>query len=171
MDGSKTIIRIFWAVIIIGIIAIGAHVHDSKDTEKPVASEPDTPQTTWYDLMLNHKVDTFIDPTITCPTSGSRSSYVSQSSPSGDSYDAGYDAGFEDGYAAGVANNSFGVGYDDANEFSDEDATRFCDGYEAGYESGFSEGLAHYNDEKQKESLRTRSFFHHNHYPDPWDEE
>lgn len=46
MDGSKTIIRIFWAVIIIGIIAIGAHVHDSKDTEKPVASEPDTPQTT-----------------------------------------------------------------------------------------------------------------------------
>ena len=106
-----------------------------------------------------------------CPTSGSRSSYVSQSSPSGDSYDAGYDAGFEDGYAAGVANNSFGVGYDDANEFSDEDATRFCAGYEAGYESGFSEGLAHYNDEKQKESLRTRSFFHHNHYPDPWDEE
>ncbi len=132
MDGSKTIIRIFWAVIIIGIIAIGAHVHDSKDTEKTVASEPDTPQTTWYDLMLNHKVDTFIDPTIACPTSGSRSSYVSQSSPSGDSYDAGY---------------------------------------EAGYESGFSEGLAHYNDEKQKESLRTRSFFHHNHYPDPWDEE
>ena len=171
MDGNKMITRIFWAVIIIGIIAIGAHVHDSKDTEKPVASEPDTPQTTWYDLMLNHKVDTFIDPTIACPTSSSRSSYVSQSSPSGDSYDAGYDAGFEDGYAAGVANNSFGVGYDDANEFSDEDATRFCDGYEAGYESGFSEGLAHYNDEKQKESLRTRSFFHHNHYPDSWDEE
>ncbi len=167
MDGSKTIIRIFWPVIIIGIIAIGAHVHDSKDTEKPVASEPDTPQTTWYDLMLNHKVDTFIDPTIACPTSGSRSSYVSQSSPSGDSYNAGY----EDGYAAGVANNSFGAGYDDANEFSGEDATRFCSGYEAGYESGFSEGLAHYNDEKQKESLRTRSFFHHNHYPDPWDEE
>ena len=136
MDGSKTIIRIFWAVIIIGIIAIGAHVHDSKDTEKTVASEPDTPQTTWYDLMLNHKVDTFIDPTIACPTSGSRSSYVSQSSPSGDSYDAGYDAG-----------------------------------YEAGYESGFSEGLAHYNDEKQKESLRTRSFFHHSSYPDSWDEE
>ncbi len=169
MDGNKMITRIFWAVIIIGIIAIGAHVHDSKDTEKTVASEPDTPQTTWYDLMLNHKVDTFIDPTIACPTSGRRSSYVSQSSPSGDSYDAGYDAGFEDGYAAGVANNSFGVGYDDTNEFSGEDATRFCAGYEAGYESGFSEGLAHYNDEKQKESLRTRSFFHHNHYPDPWD--
>lgn len=111
MDGSKMITRIFWAVIIIGIIAIGAHVHDSKDTEKTVASEPDTPQTTWYDLMLNHKVDTFIDPTIACPTSGSRSSYVSQSSPSGDSYDAGYDAGFEDGYAAGAANNSFGAGY------------------------------------------------------------
>lgn len=129
MDGNKMITRIFWAVIIIGIIAIGAHVHDSKDTEKPVASEPDTPQTTWYDLMLNHKVDTFIDPTIACPTSGSR--YVSQSSPSGDSYDAGY---------------------------------------EAGYESGFSEGLAHYNDEKQKESLRTRSFFHHSSYPDSWDE-
>lgn len=144
MDGNKMITRIFWAVIIIGIIAIGAHVHDSKDTEKPVASEPDTPQTTWYDLMLNHKVDTFIDPTIACPTSGSR--YVSQSSPSGDSYDAGYDAGYEAGYAAGAANNSLGAGYDDANEFSDEDATRFCDGYEAGYESGFSEGLAHYND-------------------------
>ena len=166
MDGNKMITRIFWAVIIIGIIAIGAHVHDSKDTEKPVASEPDTPQTTWYDLMLNHKVDTFIDPTIACPTSGSRSSYVSQSSPSGDSYDAGYEAG----YAAGAANNSFGAGYDDANEFSDEDATRFCDGYEAGYESGFSEGLAHYNDEKQKESLRTRSFFHHSSYPDSWNE-
>lgn len=171
MDGSKTIIRIFWAVIIIGIIAIGAHVHDSKDTEKPVASEPDTPQTTWYELMLNHKVDTFIDPTIACPTSGSRSSYVSQSSPSGDSYDAGYDAGFEDGYAAGVANNSFGAGYDDANEFSDEDATRFCAGYEAGYESGFSEGLDRFDYIKQQESRRTRTFFHHNRYPDPWDEE
>lgn len=170
MDGSKTIIRIFWAVIIIGIIAIGAHVHDSKDTEKPVASELDTPQTTWYDLMLNHKVDTFIDPTIPCPSNG-RGTYVSRSSPSGDSYDAGYDAGFEDGYAAGVANNSFGVGYDDANEFSDEDATRFCAGYEAGYESGFSEGLDRFDYIKQQESRRTRTFFHHNRYPDPWDEE
>lgn len=143
-------------------------MHDSKDAEKPVVSEPDTPQTTWYDLMLNHKVDTFIDPTIPCPESG-RGGYISQSSPSGDPYNAGYDAGYEDGYAAGAANNSFGAGYDDSSEFSDEDAKRFCSGYEAGYESGFSEGLNHYNDEKQEESRRTPTFFHHNRYPDPRD--
>lgn len=136
MDGRKILIRLIWTVVVIAIIAIGAHIHDSKEAETPIEAEPDTAQTTWYDLMLNHKVDTFIDPTIPCPSNG-RGTYVSRSSPSGDPYNAGYDAGYEDGYAAGVANNSFGAGYDDANEFSGEDATRFCSGYEAGYESGF----------------------------------
>ncbi len=153
-------------VVVVAIIAIGAHVHDSKDAEKSVELEPDTPQTTWYDLMLNHKVDTFIDPTIQCPER-SRGGYVSHSSPSGDPYAAGYDAGYEDGYAAGAANGVSGAGYDDANEFSGEDATRFCAGYEAGYEAGFSEGLAHYNIEKEKESRRTRSILFREYDPDP----
>lgn len=125
MDGRKILIRLIWTVVVIAIIAIGAHIHDSKEAETPIEAEPDTAQTTWYDLMLNHKVDTFIDPTIPCPSNG-RGTYVSRSSPSGDPYNAGYDAGYEDGYAAGVANNSFGAGYDDANEFSGEDATRFA---------------------------------------------
>ncbi len=162
--------RVFWTVVVIAIIAIGAHIHDSKEVEKPVEVEPDTPQPTWYDLMLNHKVDTFIDPTIPCPESG-RGGYISQSSPSGDPYAAGYDAGYDAGYAAGAANSVSGAGYDDANEFSGEDATRFCEGYEAGYEAGFSEGLDRFNYIKRTESRGTRTFFPHNRYPDPRDEE